>query len=190
MLLWVDIETTGLNPVTNAVLEVGWGITYEHLEWLVEPKSRLVTHHVSVADLRGTAAEVVQEMHDQSTLWHDMEISDSLRLEDIEDEILKDIQSVDDHVIYLAGASVHFDRSFLEPKMPRLFKKVHHRHYDVSTLKMFFESLGVLELHPSIPVHRAAQDIRDEVTSAGNYWGSMMDTLDIMAMLGIVKRED
>lgn len=79
----------------------------------------------------------VQTMHTENDLLKDMEAFGSIMVEDAEDQILESMLPWSDEVVVLAGASVHFDRSFIRNWMPRLDRRLLHRHMDVSTLRMF-----------------------------------------------------
>ncbi len=58
-------------------------------------------------------------------------------VEDAEDQILELLDKHDIETAILSGASVHFDRGFIKNWMWRLDQRLSHRHFDVSTLRMF-----------------------------------------------------
>jgi oligoribonuclease (3'-5' exoribonuclease) len=91
MLLWIDLETTGLDPDSGEILEVGWFIS-DNWEILSEAKSAIVTPTRQTFDLMKQDL-VVSSMHRDNGLAADLVLSENTRVvEDIEDEILADLQ--------------------------------------------------------------------------------------------------
>ncbi len=65
----------------------------------------------------------------------------------------------------LAGSSIHFDHAFLAVHMPRFAARLSHRHYDVSAIKLFCQSLGA-DKFPKAEAHRAKDDIAESIAHA------------------------
>ena len=172
MYLWLDLETTGLEAHDGEILEVGWFLS-DNWEILNEAKSALVTPTKQTFELMKQDF-VVTSMHTDNRLAADLMLQPTRTIEDIEDEILADIeewQTDDDSWVILAGSSVHFDRTFIAEYMWRLDMMLSHRHFDVSTLKMFFDSMGFYELgrRDTPRKHRALDDIKDSYKLARTY---------------------
>lgn len=172
MLLWIDLETTGLDPDSGEILEVGWFIS-ENWEILTDVKSTIVTPTRQTFDLMKQDL-VVSSMHKDNGLAADLVLSNNTRvIEDIEDEILADLEEVLDRFTtpVLAGSSVHFDRKWIEMYMPRLDWALSHRHFDVSTLRMFFDDMGFHNLgeRDTPAKHRALADVKDSYKLARKY---------------------
>ena len=172
MYLWLDLETTGLNADSGEIIEVGWMIT-DNWEILSPAKSYVVTPTFDTFEMMKQDL-VVSTIHQDNGLIHDMVMSDTLVIEDIEHEILRDIaeQRVEsDKWVILAGSSVHFDRTFIEKYMWRLDRELSYRHFDVSTLKMFFDSVGFPHLgeRDTPSTHRALSDVKDSYRLARKY---------------------
>lgn len=170
MLLAFDLETTGLNPLWDNILEVGWCVIDAQFDNpLTLVREELVT--TTPADL-SKMNEVVCAMHEKSGLTNALVTKHTKVIEDIEDEILSDIEHnvADDEEVYLFGASPQFDHQFVEVWMPRLHKRLHYRHYDVSTLKAFFASIGTeIEGQNDAPEHRAGADVMRELELADSF---------------------
>lgn len=174
MLLWIDLETTGLYPDEGEIVEVGWFFT-DNWEVLTEARSALVTPTKQTFELMKNDF-VVSTMHRENGLAADLVLSEyTLRLEDIEDQIINDIHDLmeedDTPWPVLAGSSVHFDHAWIEEYMPRLSMLLSYRHFDVSTLKMFFDSMGFYKLgeRDTPTKHRALDDVKDSYKLARKY---------------------
>jgi oligoribonuclease len=163
MLLWLDLETTGLEPVADYILEVAWTLTADDLTDIVEDGIQhrgVTTYDLQMHKLRTN--KFVLNMHTKSGLLDELENAHTLVLSDIEDLILSDLDNQPDQPIYLAGASVHFDRAFIDQGMPRLAQRLHHRIYDTSSIKLAVERYmspmkNIVNKHP----HRAASDVEE-----------------------------
>lgn len=175
MLLWVDLETTGLFPDEGEIIEVGWFFT-DNWEILTEARSALVTPTKQTFELMKNDF-VVSTMHRENGLAADLVLSEyTLRLEDIEDQIIDDIYNLmgdpeDNSWPVLAGSSVHFDHRWIEEHMPRLNMLLSYRHFDVSTLRMFFDDMGFYRLgeRDTPTKHRALDDVKDSYKLARKY---------------------
>jgi oligoribonuclease len=180
MLLFLDLETTGLDPNRDHMLEVAWTLTHQNLdEHQVGVREALVTPTTLEIWDRIEANSIVFQMHTQSELYHDLQYSQTtLLLDDIEDQILADVNNSvgTDRPVHLAGASVHFDKGFIHHWMPRLDQRLSHRIFDTSTLKAFFDSLQIHhDVHNPRP-HRAANDVR-EVLEISRFYRSVLREL-------------
>lgn len=175
MLLWIDLETTGIDPVNDHILEVAWRITNDSLiPWSVT-KSHVVSPSPNVwRQLK--ESPFVMDMHIQNGLLNDIDndFVEKLVIEDIEDDILADVNIVDGHWM-VAGSSVHFDLAFIREHMPRLAMKLSHRIYDVTTLKTLFKSVGYVDDIGNDFKHRAASDINNAMRYAWMYRDILVD---------------
>jgi len=181
MYVWIDLETTGLDASSGEILEIGWFIS-DNWEIITEAKSALVTPTKDTFELMKQDF-VVTTMHTDNNLAADLMLQPTRMLEDIEEEIMNDIKDamvLDDMWPILAGASVHFDRTFIAQYMWRLDKMLSHRHFDVSTLKMFFDDMGFYELgkRDTPTKHRALNDVKDSYKLARKYVNLMNFMID------------
>jgi oligoribonuclease len=67
------------------------------------------------------------------------------------------------HTLHLAGNSVHFDRGFLARYWPGIASLFHHRHLDVSSIRMLGERVTSAPQLAVEKPHRAMQDVRRSI---------------------------
>ena len=171
MLLWIDLETTGLDPVGDHIVELAWMTSYDDL-------SARSNSHNYVIDISPAARKQLAEnpyvldMHKTSGLLEDIDAAKNVfRLEDVEDDILAAIkrETVSGDRISVAGFSVHFDLAFINEHMPRLAELLSHRVYDVSTLRTFFREINIESSYENQNKHRAGDDVIESYYVALEY---------------------
>lgn len=175
-LLHADLETTGLDKDTDHILEVAWTLTDNSLRspWPVPVNGRVITPNPETWDLIA-ASQFIQDMHGPTGLLKDL--GDFIRTDDlasVEREILGDIEEYEasgrgSQTWYLAGASVHFDLGFIQHWMPNLAKRLHHRVFDTSTLRAFFQALGIDHGVVNPMPHRAVHDVEEMLEMSRRY---------------------
>jgi oligoribonuclease len=167
--LWIDLETTGLDPDNDRILEVGWFLS-NGFEQITAEQSVIITPDKIAWELMQQDL-FVQTMHTENDLIKDMEYFGTILVEDAEDQILEELSREEDQLFILAGASVHFDRGFIRNWMPRLERKLSHRHLDVSALKLFFDEMGYKSIseRDTPTKHRALEDVVDTFNLAKRY---------------------
>lgn len=65
--------------------------------------------------------------------------------------------------LHLAGNSVHFDRGFLSVYFPEIERRFHHRHLDVSSLRIAAEVFEAAPAFGGDKPHRAMADVRRSI---------------------------
>lgn len=182
-MVWVDVETTGLNPREGWLLEVGMIATDADLNEL--SRSSWVQHFDR--DNMPHIADEALKMHTASGLLFEAIASRETK-PSIEASIL---QWLDSRVGYslmkrmpMAGSTVQFDRAWLAQHLPGVEKHFHYRNVDVSTVK----NLARL-WYPTIPgwhtvqkLHRALPDLEESIAELAFYrqeiFGSQLVVLD------------
>ncbi len=157
---FIDLETSGLNPLVDKILEVGCIITNDKLE---EIETYSAVPHQEIASLQMDSW--CFETHTASGLLEEVAKS-TIRLDEIEkdlDKIMRRHFPVSRAA--LCGNSINFDKRFIETYMPIVARRLHYRVIDVSSFM-----LGVSMYHGitipktrEVTVHRVMPDLRDSI---------------------------
>jgi oligoribonuclease len=185
MLLWIDTETTGLDPEKCKLLEVALVVTTNELDVCWE-HSWVLPHPIETRD---EAVEYVQKMHDTNGLWKDCEgeYARAIALynpadpqthftKGVESEILREMRKwTEAGSTPICGSTIAFDRRFLEVNMPSVAAHFSYRNLDVSV----FTELScrwapeVYKARPQGGGHRALPDIKVSIEML-RYWRKEM----------------
>jgi len=165
--LWVDLEMTGLEPETSAIVEVAALVTGPQLE-PVDEFERVVWQPDEVL---ARMEPIVREMHAKSGLTERIRTSPfSLREteRDLFDLVARHCGPGEG---ILAGNTIHHDRRFLARYMPLVERYLSYRQVDVSSLKLltrawYPESPGFQKPESN---HRALADIRASIAELRYY---------------------
>jgi oligoribonuclease len=172
LLCWIDLETTGLNPVHDRILQAAIVITDTELQRVADPFEIII--HRGPATLNLMNAHV-REMHTQTGLLARVE-SSRVRAEAAYSDMFSYVKGYTQNAlqIILAGSSVHFDRKFLAAWVPRLEGLLYHRHLDVSALKHLAEWWGFPQFEKSGVAHIALDDIQNSIAELQFYRDNML----------------
>lgn len=131
LLVWLDMEMTGLDPETCVPIEVAIIITTEDLE---ERETYHAVIHQEEAAL-ASMNDFVRNMHTENGLLERVAKSTTTLAE--ADAAVAEIVSkiAPEGEALLAGNSIHQDRRFIARYFPALEACLHYRMVDVSTLK-------------------------------------------------------
>lgn len=173
-LMWLDIETTGLDPIRNVILEVGLVVTDLDLKPLDEMS--VVIFEGYYPDHFRNLDPFIRSMHMKNGLIkesHEHGITLREAQEKIEAFLLS--HEVNPSLDPPCGSSVHFDRNFISEHMPEVDEMFHYRNIDISTMKelcrrynpALFAKAPVLD--KELVLHRAIPDIRDTLGEAKFY---------------------
>lgn len=186
MIVWVDVETTGLDPKNDHLLEVALLVTDDNglethsMECIIKPVG------LSYDQLVAMMPRVVLEMHTKSGLLLDLRLGwdnapglkPALRRYEAEQELTAFVcKAALEHVKYtpdgttvinpnplrytpLAGNTVGFDRNFLREHMPGFERLFSYRSLDVTALNEI-----ALRLFPNI--HRIRPEAGKDIAHRG-----------------------
>lgn len=167
-LIWIDLEMTGLDTDTDAIIEVATIVTDGALEILAE--GPVLAIHQPEA--------VLQNMDEWNTRQHgrsgllDRVRGSTINYSDAERMTLEFLaQWVPAGTSPMCGNSICQDRRFLARLMPKLEAYFHYRHIDVSTIKELLRrwSPTVLDGLQKEGSHLALEDIRDSIAELRYY---------------------
>lgn len=159
--IWTDLETSGLDPKTDHILEIAVIVTDGSLNEL-RTYEAIIWHDSNT--LEPTMDPFVHEMHSDSGLLHRIKKA-TKSYHSAQRDIVKMLYDIDVKPFdgTIAGSTVHFDKAFLAVHMPLLFTFFNHRVFDTSTLKaaskLWAPSYPVLKENEETK-HQAMADIR------------------------------
>lgn len=169
LLVWIDMEMSGLDVARERVLELAVLITDGDLQ-LVAEGPQLVLHQPE---------SVLAAMDEWNTAHHGASgLVEAVRASRVseaqaEEQVLAFLR---EHCVErsapLAGNSVWNDRLFLRKYLPRVEAYLHYRIVDVSTVKELVRRWlpGVAErTPPKRDAHRALDDIRESIAELAFY---------------------
>jgi oligoribonuclease len=169
LLVWMDMEMSGLDPDKESILEIATLLTNGALEVVAEGPD-LVIHQPE--ELLAAMDEWNTKHHGASGLIDRVRAS-TVTLAQAEAETLAFVQKhCNKRKAPLAGNSVHQDRRFLERYMPKLEGWLHYRNVDVSTVKELARRWypEVFTKRPDKKeAHRALDDIRESIEELRYY---------------------
>ena len=162
LILWIDLEMTGLDPEKDTILEMASIVTDFDLE-LVEEGPEFVIHHA--ANEFDLMDKWNQKQHIKSGLWAKA-LESKITTGEAELRILKFVKKyyTKKERALIAGNSIWQDRRFIINHMPRLEEYLHYRMIDVSSFKLVTKNW-----YPKVVVpkkkenHRAMDDIKESI---------------------------
>ncbi len=161
-MVWIDLEMTGLDPETCAIVEIATLVTDKHLEIVAEGPC-LVIHQSD--EVLASMNTFVRDLHTRSGLLERISQS-TISLAEAEEQTFAFLEPLCvKGVTPLCGNSVWKDRAFLERYMPRVVSLLHYRMVDVSTIKELVKRWYPAEFQApkKREIHRALDDIRESI---------------------------
>lgn len=161
-LIWLDLEMTGLEPVTDKILEIATIVTDSELNILAEGPT--VAIHQSDELLNGMD-EWCTTQHGKSGLTARCKASKFNEQDAVEQTLDFLKQWVPEATSPMCGNSIGQDRRFMNKYMPTLEDFFHYRNLDVSTIKELARRWKpeVLEQVNKKGSHLALDDIKDSI---------------------------
>lgn len=179
IIAWIDVETTGLDPAREHLLEISLIITDNELNPVADPVSVLIDPSVEDAhpdykvgsDIARTVSDFIRDMHTSNGLFADLDAGLGVAPDEADGLIADAINAAagEGGKPLLAGNSITLDRNFLEAQAPRTYAALHYRSIDVTSIENDLDRDGFAEpiaaWHAARPKksHRGADDIRDSI---------------------------
>ena len=173
---FLDIETTGLSPDDDHILEIAWLLTDSKLETLTPLRSHISEHSQGEwqdiwSQLQSN--EPVRHMHQESGLLNAIRSHKAWKLSASANQFRDDIENArrqlgdhdgTEHSVHLAGLSISFDRDFLEREMRKAEVEGEHSVSELNAKVELSQSalsqhLAVLRADGLVCTRREAQTI-------------------------------
>ncbi|MGQ0798723.1 MAG: oligoribonuclease [Pseudomarimonas sp.] len=167
-LIWIDLEMTGLDPLTDSVIEIATLVTDRDLNVLAEGPSLAIRHPLAALEAMD---DWNRSHHSRSGLWQQVLDSDVDMAEAERRTLAFLAEWVEPGSSPICGNSICQDRRFLVRCMPTLERYFHYRNLDVSTIKVLAQAWA-----PAIAAgvvkqgaHTALSDIRESLSELKHY---------------------
>lgn len=173
-IVFLDLETTGLHPDKDEILEAAILIVDADLKpvyqrsWLVLPRRLPVT---TLLDRGVYNMHVASGLLDELTRTYVTSRFDAPHIEKVESDLLSALaaQGFTPQSAQLAGFSIQFDRSFIACHMPDLHRYLSHRMLDVSTLRQLAKRWRPEIVKEQGKSHRAMLDCVEALNELRHY---------------------
>lgn len=188
-LVWIDLETTGLDARLDAPLEVGLKITDGVGFVFAEMKTLLWEPNIDYRRSmeRAMKNDFVRDMHEKSGLFDDLKGASLTKLMRYEAQ-MKMIEFLVEHGatgLPLAGSSIgSLDRPFCLEHFPDFNKNLSYRNVDISTLKEICKLVNPTLYENLVPIigtkkdskHRVLDDIDASIVEYRAYLDNFLFT--------------
>jgi oligoribonuclease len=170
VLVWMDLEMTGLEPDTDVIVEIATLVTDDDLNIVAEGPDLVIHQPAAVLSIM---KPIVVEMHTKSGLL-DAITSSTITLEEAGAATLEFIKLhvPEARTVPLCGNSIGTDRRFLAKYLPEIENYLHYRSVDVSSIKelakRWFPKSGIDRPNKG-GMHRAMDDVRESVRELQYY---------------------
>ncbi len=170
MLVWMDLEMTGLDHDRDVIVEIATIVTDDDLAIVAEGPD-LVVH--ADEDALARMGDVVRTMHTSSGLLEQIRASSV----DLTEAGAQTLAFIREHVseprtVPLCGNSIGTDRRFLAKWLPEIEEYLHYRSVDVSSVKELAKRWypeTVAKAPGKHGSHRALDDIRESIAELRYY---------------------
>lgn len=170
MLIWMDLEMTGLNPSVDVIVEIATLVTDDDLNIVAEGPDLVIATPQAALDAMDP---FVVDMHKKSGLLEAI-LASTVSHDDAMQQTLDFIKvhSPEAGKIPLCGNSIGTDRRFLAKYMPDIENWLHYRCVDVSSVKELVKRWypGLEHARPSKGgTHRALDDVKESISELRFY---------------------
>lgn len=175
-LIWIDLEMTGLDPMSDVIIEIATIVTNKHLEEVAVGPMIAVFQETS---LLTQMDEWNTNQHSSSGLVERVRKS-KIDAQQAERETIEFLQKyVPSNTSPMCGNSICQDRRFMARLMPELEQYFHYRNLDVSTLKELAHRWypKIAKGYKKESKHLALDDIRDSIDELKYYRQNLLSNV-------------
>lgn len=169
-IIWADVETSGTNPETDVLLEVGMVITDMSGKtisgfWEILFEIRNLSKVIQTADAH------VQKIHEHSGLWMDLWSKETMNYHEADQLLFEKIcRTIPETTsLYFGGNSINLDRNFMRIYLPKTYSKISYRSVDVTSLSIALQSNTNIPGFEKGKEHRALKDALDSLEEYRHY---------------------
>ena len=173
-LIWIDLEMTGLSPISDRIIEIATLITDPDLNIIAEGPNFAIKQTDEILN----AMDEWNQTHHSATGLIQKVKNSSISESKAEAKTIEFLERFSrKNASPMCGNSICQDRRFLANYMPKLEGFFHYRNLDVSSLKELARRWKpeVLEGVNKKSRHAAMDDIRDSVEELAYYRTNLMD---------------
>lgn len=191
MLVWTDLETTGIDPAKDIILEAAVVVTDDDLNEIGHYTSLVIEENPARFIPRGEAVTRANDPEEDGSSFADKRVVYDAHFDNglvtalcvgMNDDPFPSLRHVQEEIVIflnghgvheglemkdrppLAGATISFDRGFLSIHMPKVLNLLHYRNVDVSTVRELANRWWpALPTPEKIGAHRALGDIRESI---------------------------
>lgn len=169
LLVWIDLEMTGLNHLHDVIVEIATIITDSQLS-LVAEGPRLVINHSQ--DILNRMNDWVRTCHESSGLLAEIATATCTTAQAEEQTLAFIKQYCEEKKAILAGNSVWNDKFFLQIHMPQITNYLNYRIVDVTSIKELVTRWYGTDPNARFikkETHRALDDIKESIEELRHY---------------------
>lgn len=167
---WIDVETTGLDPHENSLLEIACLVTDSELNILDEEGFQApVYHSPRMLDMaQGECNDYVLQMHAKTGLWD--RLASGTPLSQINEELAEYVSAFSaPRTSPVGGNSVRLDMNFMDRHLPLVSAHLDYHMVDVSTIATLNHLWNGGEWFEKASDHTAMTDIRECLRELRHY---------------------
>lgn len=162
-LFWIDIETTGLDPQHDHILQIAYTLGTFDGDYSEIQQVTLNCDNEALANMN----DWCKQTHANNGILQSV-LTSNITVQQAEQEMIKYLNNNTDSndTLYFAGSSVHFDKAFIQKWMPTFIGKFSHRVFDISCISLLCRHLQPIN-YSNRPVkryqHTAQSDIMETI---------------------------
>lgn len=159
-ILWTDVETSGVDPFEDSLLEIAVMATDISGNPLSDLKEFVIPNRdFSVSD------SLVIKMHDRSGLWEDLWNAPPISMEKVDKKLSNWVEGLqlNPKKTFFGGNSITLDREFVGYNLPRFYSHFSHRSIDVTSIALTLQGNFNFAPFEKKMAHRAGADVLESI---------------------------